>query len=324
MVVASIACCVSVVVGQGTDFEVDSDEKPVSRKKRPSFFRRPAKDTPGEQLAYARALRWEGHLRGALKQFRALVHSFHDAPEAAAAQQAYADLLSQRGRYLLAFHELQYLIDNFAGQFRYTEALEKQFEIANCVRTQRRGKFLFLPGFQDPERALPLFEKIVENAPNWNLTPQSQFFVGAIREETKKYDLAVLAYENVERRYPDSDLCSEAAFRRACCLHRISKSRPRDEVSCQDALAAFACFLRDYPQNSDAERAQINLAELREHRAAMYYERAVFYDRMARRPAAAIIAYTDFLKNCPSSKLTNKAEERIGELKTELEKKDER
>jgi len=274
--VPAVACILFLVLqpvrAQETMREAESDDLPVSvpGKKRPSIFHRPARDNSADQLAYAERLLAEGRIRGAMKQYQALVHTWHDSREAAVAQLDYAKLLEDRRRYRQAFDEFQYLIDNYAGQFPYEEALKRQFRIAHYVMTARRGKSFIFPGFRAPERALPFLEKLVENAPNWDKTPHVRFLIGQIYETTKQYELAANAYEAVQNLYPDSEFTAEASFRRARCLYILANVSPRDASTCRRALSALSGFLGDYPSDASASVIRGYLRELKRRSASMH------------------------------------------------------
>ena len=94
-------------------------------------------------------------------------------------------------RHILFTLRNQYLIEYYAGSFPYEGVLERQFRIAQRVMTGRQGKLLFLPGFPAPERAVPMFRKIVENAPNWKKAPEAQYLVGVILEGNGEYAEAI-------------------------------------------------------------------------------------------------------------------------------------
>jgi len=299
------------------------DTKSRPEKKTPGWFRKAKAQTPEEQMTLANQLLATGHKRAAARQYYALVAAWHESPQAPAAQLAYAKLVEDRGSDLDAFHEFQYLIDHFAGLFPFEEALDHQFRIANTVMTQRHGRFLF-GGFTAPERALPLFEQIVKNGPQWKNTPRTQFDIGLIHEENKDYDKAIAAYEAIQVSYPDSPEAEEAGFRRAQCLYTLANATPRHEPGYRDALSALAMFLQDYPKSVHAETAGTYRDELKERLAAMYFERAVFYDKLARRPKAAVIAYADFIRNFPTSHLAAEAGDRMDTLKLEMEKRNEK
>lgn len=316
-VLCAIALFLPAVRAQEMEFKAELEGLP--EKKRPGIFHRPAKDSPASQLEYANRLLDTGKPRKAMKQYCALVHEWHDSPEAVTAQMACAELLEERRSYFRAFDEFQYLIDNYTGRFPYEQAIEHQFRIAHYLMTAKRCKFFIFPGFSAPERSLPLFEKIVQNAPDWDRTHQAQFFIGLIHEQIRQYGPAIKAYETVQYRYPDSYSAAESSFRRAYCLYITANTRPRDEAGCRNAVSALARFLRDYPGNENADIAQKYLYKLKKRLAAMHYERAVFYDRIAKRPQAALITYSDFIKKFPSSDMAAQANKRIEALKMELE-----
>lgn len=304
------------------DMEFEPQLEGLPHKKRPGIFHRPAKHSPADQLKYAEQLLAEQQTRKAMKQYVALVHQWHESPEAATAQLIYAGLLEKKRKYVSAFDEFQYLIDNYAGRFPYEEALEHQFRIANHIMTVKRWKFFFFSGFTAPERALPFFEKIVENAPHWDRTAEAQFYIGLIYEQIKQYEPAIKAYEIVRHRFAGSSFAAEASFRRAHCLYITANASRRNETTSRDALSALAGFLKDYPENTNADKAQLYLDELRERLAGMYYDRAVFYDKIAKRPESALIAYTDFIRKFPASAMAEQASKRIDTLKGELESRE--
>ncbi|MBN1558456.1 MAG: tetratricopeptide repeat protein [Lentisphaerae bacterium] len=298
------------------DFEEDAA---AADRKRPGLLTRAARPTPEAQLAYARELEAGGRIRGAMKQYAALVMLWHDAPQAPEAQLAYARLLEKRGKYLKAFEEYQYLVDQYAGQFPYEDVVDRQFRIANLVMNRRWGRVLFLPGFRSPERALPLFEQVVRNAPGGERAARARFYIGLVNEQIKDLDAAIRAYETVYHRFPGNPFAAEAAFRRAVCLYRMARASPRDEARCRRALSALAVFLRDFPESPNRPDAQRYRDALHADLVLLSYEKAVYYDRIAQRPEAARIAYNDFIKRFPLSEQAREARERMEVLEQQLE-----
>ena len=299
--------------------DLADDLKPPPERRRPSIFRRPIEEAPAEQLAYADALSAKGKIRKAMRQYRALVHEWHTSPEAAKAQEAYARLFLKKRKYTRAFEEFQYLIDHFSGQFVYADVIEKQFQIAHQIMTKRRGRWFGMPGFTSPALALPFFEKIVANAPAGKKAPESQFYIGVIHEQAHDYQAAAAAFRTAYSRHPDSAYAADARFRYAYCLYRIANAAPRDKALCRSAFSELAGFVRLYPQSGHVPAAEKHMIELRERLAGMYYKVAMFYDRSPYKPRAALIAYTDFIRNFPSSDMAPEANRRISDLEAEVE-----
>lgn len=297
-------------------------EDALSETRRSSWFHSPAKETPAEQLAYAKELLAKGKERKARKQFLALVYEWQAAPEASEAQMMYASLLEQSGRHEKSFKEYQYLMDHYVGSFVFEDILNKQFTLANSVRTQKRWTFWGLfPGVEAPERSLDLFEQITRNSPGWERTPEARFYIAAIQEKRERYEEAADDYGMVVLRHRRSPLAADAAFRRGRCLYLAVERQPRDEAGYREALSALVGFTRDFPNHDGVETASAYIDDLKERLAAMYFEIAVYYDEICNKDQAAILAYLDFIRNFPSSELSVTAHGRIEELRSAGETK---
>jgi tetratricopeptide (TPR) repeat protein len=313
----------AAVRGQSQDenFKVEDEEAAGPTRKAPSLFHRPTQKTPEAQLQYADSLRRSGRLRKAMKQYNNLVYAWPNAPEAPKAQRAYADLLLERENYEAAFDQYQYLVTFYAGNFPFDEVLEKQFQIANYVKTARHARFFgLLPGVTDPQQALPLYKKIVQNAPNWTRSQEALFYEALIYEEDKDYDKAIQTYEEIQQRYHGTTYAGSAAFARARCLFEMAHQRLRDEGQVRAAVSAFGTFIHDYPSDPNIGQARKFLDDMKVTLAQMYYDRAVYYDQVQKNAKAAIISYRDLIRTFPvpdvplMSNLCAKASMRIEEL----------
>jgi len=282
-------------------------------RKQPGFRWRPEQETPALQLEHAQNLAAEGRRRKAARQYRALVHTWHDTPEASLAQRAYAENLEERGKYIGAFNEFQYLMDYYSGLSDYDEILDHQFRIANEVMNARHGRLLF-GGFEAPERALPLFRKLAENGPTWERVPEVHFLIGWILEEDKQYDEAIEAYDELRQRWPGNELASSAAYGGTRCLVKLADTNRRDETSCRRALSALAGFVTDYPDSPNSTAATAERDRLSLRLSTLYYDRASYYDVIAKRPESALIAYADFLRQFPYADQAEKVSLRMREL----------
>ncbi|MBP7568682.1 MAG: outer membrane protein assembly factor BamD [Acidobacteria bacterium] len=283
------------------------------------IFGRTAKPTAAEQWAYAQQLEQAGRANKAAKQYYRLIVRWPQAPEAGPAQYRYAQWMDRRGKLLHAFDEYQRLFDRFNGQFPFEEVLNRQFEIAEEVMTTKKGRFLFLPGFAAPERAIPLFEKIIANAPGSEKAARAQLLVGRAHELGKTYEDAIAAYLTTLNRYPGSAMAEEAGFHAAKCYYRLALENPNDEQLMENAWAAVAVFLTRYPGSDNALEAEVYRADLYDRRSELAFRRADFYDRISRRPEAALLAYRAFLKQFPSSKRVDQARSRVEALEAKLE-----
>ncbi len=283
-----------------------------------SFFLNAHKDTPQDQLAYARALLEEGREGKALRQFRALVKKWKTTPEAARAQYMAGRLYHERGNEKKAAEAFRYLLARYAGEIPYQDVLTRLYDIGEVLLESRRGGLFFFGGFRSPEQSIPVFRTVVQYGPGWSNAPAAQLHIGEAHEAINDLEIAIKEYEAVLYRYPERPEAEVAAFRRAACLQKISDENPKSTRMAEEAYAAFVLFLEDYPLADNREEARARRNELRARMAEIAFERASFYQDYVRRPEAALREYRDFVKRYPRSKWTDEANSRIQELESEL------
>lgn len=284
-----------------------------------SLLLRPARDNAIDQLIYADELLEAGRIRKADRAYRALVRRWPQEPEASVALHKHADILRRRGKLKDAFDALQQLIDQYPGQFQYEDVLQTQFDLAIETMNKRRGKFLFIPGFRAPERALDLLDQIVKNGPRWKHAPEAQYLQGSIREQIAEYDLAVLDYTETLLRYPNSQFAEPAAFGRARTLVRLSDQSPNDTDAALEARYALTHFKSAFPDSAYSAEVQAYLRQIIDKLAKGAYDIAVYYDEVAHKPQSALSAYESFARRFPSSQWTETANQRIKELQPVVE-----
>ena len=282
------------------------------------WYRSPDCATATQQMALADKYFKEQRFHKAANAYQALVYAWPDSPEAPRAQFALARAQEQRELFVKAFDEYQYLFDYYPGHFDYMDVLNRQFKLANYLMATPRGAWLFFHGFQAPERALPLFEKIIRNAPTGPQAAIAQLDIGIIHETNDELEEAIAAYEILQNRYNDENLLPQASFREAHCLYKLYLDRPNDENACNAARAGLVQYIRTYPQHEQVEKAREYLKITNTQQEARALNLARYYDRIAHRPKAAIVAYEEFLRTYTSSEFAPDARQRLEALRKEV------
>ncbi len=278
------------------------------------LFLRPGKKSPEAQWAHVQALERAGKTRAAANQALALRLWWPNSPEAPLAQLLHARLLERRNRLREAFDSYQHLVENYAGKFEFNEVLARQLRIAKTLMDHKKGRFLFFPGYSAPEQAIPLFEKIVASAPEGHGAAEASYLTGAAHERVFEYDKAIEAYFSVANRFPDSEFAPKAAFAQARCHVKVSDDAPNDNRALETARAACLLYLQRHPEAADRAGVEADLARLRARQAANAFELARYYDRILRKPEAALIEYRNFVALFPEDERTPTANRRIAEL----------
>lgn len=315
MVVLGLGLTSSLVAGCAT-FHSKQPYEETSGKRGWHLFVRPAMRTPQRQLEYADQLAQVGRTGKAMKQYLALTIYWPESSEAGKAQYKYSKYWDERGKFLKAFDEYQRLFDKYIGTFPYDEVLQRQFEIAVCLMNTKKGHWLFFPGFSAPERAIPLFEKMLLNGPQWPKAPEVQYLMGRAYELSMQYEEAIQAYMTTHQRYPESPFAEKASFGAADCFYRLAQESPNNEQILEGAWAAMTLFLNEYPNAQSIPLATEYRKTLHRQRAKLAFEKADYYDKIARKPRAALLAYEALVRQFPHSNWTELAQIRIDALKT--------
>lgn len=285
------------------------------------FFNRPAMTTPADQWEYVQGLRRDGETRAAAKQALALRLAWPVSPEAPQAQWLYARLLDERGHPADSFDAFQYMVDHYAGQFEFGELIAIQHRLAHQVMESRVGHFLFIPGFKAPEKAIPLYEKIAENAPEDPRTAEALLNIGKANEFNYEYGKAIEAYFRAMNRFPGTPAAEEAALRQAVCHVAIADDEPNDQRALATARAACALYLRDRgPDAPDRDLMEANLRRLDARQARFDYDLGLYYEKTLKRPDSAVIAYETFLERHPADHRADEVRGRLAALKAETKK----
>jgi outer membrane protein assembly factor BamD (BamD/ComL family) len=274
--------------------------------------------TPERELAYADQLMQVGRTKKAMKQYLALTIFWPESAEAGKAQLQYAKYWDGKQKWNRAFDEYQRLFDKYIGTFAYDEVLQRQFDIATYLMNTKKGRWMFFPGFTAPERAIPLFEKILGNGPQWEKAPEVQYLMGRAYELSMQYEEAIQAYMTTHQRYPQSAFADKAAFGAADCFYRLAQESPNNEQTLEGAWAAMTLFLNAYPNSDRVTLATEYRKTLYRQRAKLAFEKANYYDLIAKKPRAALLAYQSLVKEFPQSNWTELAQIRIDALSKQV------
>ena len=291
-------------------------EDPPIERKAPSIFHRPAENSSVAQCERVQKFEANGRRKKATKAANALVHKWHNAAEAPQAQMTIARLQEERGNHAEAFDEYQYLIDNFAGLFPFDDVLIRQYQIANhLLRPPKKFLGLSLSSMEDVRIR---FERIVRNAPNWELSPDALLKAASCHElEGDKFEAAD-ALSRLQTRYPTTSAALKASAEEIRLRRELAEKFPMDAALTRRAIAAIDNALRTYG-------SKINRDELASWRRELYeagmnrdYERANFYDNKQRKPRSALIAYKEFLRTYPDAPQADAVRTRVAELEAAL------
>jgi len=284
------------------------------------LFNRPKQRDAAAQWAYVQDLERRGKIKAASNQALALRVFWPYSPEAPLAQLLHARLLEKRGALQNSFDAFQFLVENYTGHFEFDAIIENQMYLAKTLMEQRKGRFLFLPGFTAPERAIPLFEKIVASAPEWRGAAEAYYLIGVAQERIYEYHQAIDSYFTTMNRFPNSAFAERAAFDQTQCHIKLSKDAPNDKRAIDTAIASCDLYLQRYPASPHRTQVESNLQKLRKQQIKNAFALALYYDRILHKPESALIEYTEFVALYPNAAQAPAARLRITQLQPKPEK----
>ncbi|MFA7256998.1 MAG: LPS assembly protein LptD [Kiritimatiellales bacterium] len=275
------------------------------------FAHKPA--TPQDHLAYANSLRERGHIKSAREQFEILEKRWPESAEAVTAKQAAADIYFEQGKNKKAFAAYEDLIKQYyTGIKDYDAILDRQYTIAVKEMNRKRMRWLF-GGYRAPEQAVPYFESILQNAPQWGRAPEMQYMIGRAYQENDDQELAVVSYSTVEYRYPDSPFAEKAAVAKIDSYKALVDSIPYSVDIREQAQFSARMFPELYTNSQHLAEVKAFDEQLTDISAGYNYEIGRFYERVPRPPknGSAAIYYTKVVKQYAGTQYAAKSAERL-------------
>ena len=271
-------------------------------------------DTPTEQLEIGKALFDEGEHDRAEQEFRKLLRSYKESPEAAEAQYYLGRCEEAEADLYKAFKEYRKTIQTYPSTTRFEEILEREYQIANqFLSGQKRKIFDTVAIIPARDKAIEIYQAIVDDGPFSQYGQLAQYKLGLAHGALGDYELAVTAFEQVISRYPDSPLVDDARYQIALASLKGTFRPGYDQSPTDTAMAELASFLRTYPTSGLAQEAQTRLKELRGRRAAHEFGVAQFYERRKRSESARHY-YETIVKHYQDTSWGPKANAKLQEL----------
>lgn len=270
-----------------------------------------AKDSPQEQLAFAKEIFDSGDYKNAIVECRALLRHYPEAAEAPEAQFLIGASLKALGKLYDAYLAYQKVITKYPFSDKMNAVLEKQFEIANIL-TDKKTKIL---GIDFPQQyyAIDIYRKIIENFPYGELAPLSQYKIGMVLKSLGSFTEAKDEFEKLISAYPESEWLEPAKYQVGECASLASLNPDYDQALSKEAKQHFEDFIKKHPDAELADETRQQIRSLTDKEAEKDFSVAQFYEKQ-KAYASAEIYYQDVLKKHPRSTWAQKAEERIKRL----------
>jgi outer membrane protein assembly factor BamD len=259
----------------------------------------------------------KGNSKRAIRAYRTLVRKYPKDALAPGAGYRCAELQEQIHDYLMAAASYRYVVERYPTSPHFNEAIEAQFRIGEMYLNGKKKKFMGLSIANTLDRAVDIFAAVIRTAPYGKYTARAQFDIGRAREKQGANDAAIQAYQAVVDKFPNSPVAADAQYQAGYIWFTAARQGTKDAAATLKARTAFQDFLFRYPNSEKAPQAQANLQALAEKSTNRSFDIAKYYDKQ-KYYRAAVIYYSEVIRQQPDSIESELAKKRIDELKVKL------
>lgn len=276
------------------------------------------KDSPKEQLAYARSFLDAGQNAEALREFRKLIKHYSKAREAADAQFDVGRVYEALGKYAAAVDAYQLVLDKYPFSELGPKAVERQYSLAIALMEgkARDGKLAeTLLGTE--HRVVEIFRKVIKNDPYGPFAASAQYKIALYFQARAEHQLAREEFEKTLDDYPDSEWAEPARYQIAVSDAKRSVAPQYDQQVTSAAVAGFEDFVRTNPDSGLTAEAREQIRLLSEKEAENVYVVARYY--MKNRKYDSVRIYCQqILQKYAQTTWVDRARALLAEIPTEV------
>ena len=262
-------------------------------------------------LAKAKAYEASGKKRQARDTYKSIVKSYPRTDAAAEALFNYGRLLEAEGDDRKAFEEYEELITDYPNTPNFSDAIQRQFNIAETLRKTEKKGFLGMGAPIQPSKLIEMYEFISEAAPGTEYAPRSLLAIGYVRTKTGETVEAIAAFQSVVDGHAGTEEASEAQYQIFQLRgHKAENSNSPNADRAQ--VEAGLDFVNQNPDDARADEIKSGLDSIEERSTEKKYNTGMFYEKSGK-PDSARIYYREVVAN-PGSPWAAKAQERLNAL----------
>jgi len=270
---------------------------------------------PSSQLfAIAQNYEKQGDLKKALKTYQKVADQYPLSESAPLARYQEASILHANGGLIDSFDTYQKFIDNNKSSPLYSSAIQKQSEVAFAAATgDIKHNFMGLKSKLTGATVVKMLNTVRDNAPFSEHAMKAQYLIGSVWEDREDDDRAIAGYQEVQKRYPNSNLTPEALYKTGTILISKSNKNNRNKANLDNARNIFLDLQQQYPKHKRAKDAKAQLAKLGSSEVQRSFDIAEFYLQKEQKASAAFY-YQEVIRLSPSGALHDKAKAQLATI----------
>ncbi|MCM8781608.1 MAG: outer membrane protein assembly factor BamD [Candidatus Omnitrophica bacterium] len=278
------------------------------------------KGTPREQYDWAMQFYLVKDYSKAIIEFKKLIKVYPQSELAPDAQYYIGRSYEERREYYAAFLAYQKVIEIYPRSELTDEIIERQYRIGNLYFSGQKEKLFGVAFIPALDKALEIFEKVVNNSPYGKYADLAQFKIGECYKKNGQYKEAADAFGKVASNYPKSLLYEQAKYEVALCTYKMSLKPRYDQEPTEEAMKEFEDFVKTKDKGDIVKDAEKALVRLQETKAESLYNIGRFYEG-SKRYESAVIYYKEIIESYPKTSWAKRAFNKITELEKRIEAK---
>lgn len=259
-------------------------------------------------LARAREQEQAGRLRQARDAYKSISQNYPRTEAGAEALYGYGRMLEAEGNARKAFEQYQELIKNHRNTANFNEVVQRQFQIAESLRTSDKKGFLGIGASIQPSKLVEMFTQISENAPYTDWAPKALLNIGYVRSDNKEVDPAIASFKQVVDKYPDTEFAKEAQYQ-IFKLRGVTAEKSNSPLKNRAQVEAGLDFLNHNPDDQRAAEVRSDMQQIENQSMEKLYNTGMFYEKRGEAESARVY-YREVVKN-PNTPWAAKAQERL-------------
>ena len=201
------------------------------------------------------------------------------------------------------------------------KAWDYKYRIAEAFRKGAKKHILgmkktpqWVPAYSD---AMEIFDEVIAALPSHELATKSLFGKAQLHNKDKEFRQAVDTYYTLIRRFPKHELAPESYLEIMRIYRNQSKSHMNDPDLLEIAMTHLNNFYEDFPRDERVAEAEMLLSGMKEGCAKSLYDIGQLYEKM-NKPHAAVIYYTNAVKQFPTTTVAKDCQKRLDRLNKEV------
>jgi outer membrane protein assembly factor BamD len=272
------------------------------------------KATPKEQFDYAMGFFNEKNYDRAIAEFSRLILHYSKSEFTSPSQYYLGRCYEDRENYYEAFLNYQKVIDLYPYSDRVEEIIERQYRIGNIFQSGQRVKSMGVKLFPAKDKAIEVYQKVVQNAPYGKYAENAQYRLGICYKELGDYASAILAFKKLTDDYPQGELVEEARYQMAACAIASQPKPDYDRETTVEARKEFEDYVSQHPESDISQGGISLLGKMKDKEAESSFKIARFYEKQ-KKYESAVVYYQEVIEKYPESSWASRALERIAIIK---------